>query len=123
MYTDNHIHDIVVKRNPSSSRKRSRDGIRSHITPAKKRSSFTSTECTSGEGHNCAQNMTENKGTELVSSLLFIVIERYTIHYSIMMFFLYFSSAAVTMRTYLRVMTALYVTAPFWLSLKMWNSK
>lgn len=68
MYTDNHIHDIVVKRNPSSSRKRSRDGKRSHITPAKKRSSFTSTKFTSGEGHNCAQDMTENKGTELCCS-------------------------------------------------------
>ncbi|XP_048022289.1 helicase POLQ-like [Megalobrama amblycephala] len=68
MYTDNHIHDIVVKRNTSSSRKRSRDGIRSHITPAKKRSSFTSTKCTSGEGHTYAEDMTENKGTELCCS-------------------------------------------------------
>uniref|UniRef100_A0A673JT56 Helicase POLQ-like n=1 Tax=Sinocyclocheilus rhinocerous TaxID=307959 RepID=A0A673JT56_9TELE len=44
MYTDNHMHEIVVKRN-FSSRKRSRDGMRSHITPAKKRSSFTSETC------------------------------------------------------------------------------
>lgn len=87
MYTDNYIHEIVVKRNPSSSRKRSRDGIRSHITPAKKRSSFTSTKCTSGEQHNCAQDMTENKGTELVSSLLFLFFKRYTLVSSIMMFF------------------------------------
>ncbi|XP_077088997.1 helicase POLQ-like [Siphateles boraxobius] len=68
MYTDDHIHDIVVKRNPSSSRKRLRDGIRSHITPAKKRSSFTSTKCTSVKGQNCARDMTENKGTELCCS-------------------------------------------------------
>uniref|UniRef100_A0A8C2JD87 Helicase POLQ-like n=1 Tax=Cyprinus carpio TaxID=7962 RepID=A0A8C2JD87_CYPCA len=45
MYTDNHMREIVVKRNTSSSRKRSRDGTRSHITPAKKRSSFTSETC------------------------------------------------------------------------------
>lgn len=55
MYTDHHINEIVVKRNTSSSRKRSRDGVRSHITPAKKRSSVTS-------------DMTESKNTELCCS-------------------------------------------------------
>lgn len=54
MYADNHIQDIVVKRNTSSSRKRSRDGVRRHITPAKKRSSVTS-------------DMTDSKDTDLVS--------------------------------------------------------
>ncbi|KAI7796228.1 helicase POLQ-like, partial [Triplophysa rosa] len=54
-YADNHIQDIVVKRNTSSSRKRSRDGVRSHITPAKKRSSVTS-------------DMTDSKDTDLCCS-------------------------------------------------------
>lgn len=67
MYTDNHMHEIVVKRNTSSSRKRSRDGMRSHITPAKKRSSFTSETCSTVEGHTHIQDTSENKGTELVS--------------------------------------------------------
>ncbi|XP_056587206.1 helicase POLQ-like isoform X2 [Triplophysa dalaica] len=55
MYADNHIQDIVVKRNTSSSRKRSRDVVRSHITPAKKRSSVTS-------------DMTDSKDTDLCCS-------------------------------------------------------
>ncbi|XP_016386800.1 helicase POLQ-like [Sinocyclocheilus rhinocerous] len=67
MYTDNHMHEIVVKRN-FSSRKRSRDGMRSHITPAKKRSSFTSETCSTVEGHTYTQNTSENKGTELCCS-------------------------------------------------------
>ncbi len=69
MYTDNFMHEIVVKRNSSSSRKRSRDGMRSHITPAKKRSSFTSETCSTVEGHTHIQDMSENKGTGLVSRL------------------------------------------------------
>uniref|UniRef100_A0A8C1FFC4 Helicase POLQ-like n=2 Tax=Cyprinus carpio TaxID=7962 RepID=A0A8C1FFC4_CYPCA len=68
MYTDNHMREIVVKRNTSSSRKRSRDGTRSHITPAKKRSSFTSETCSTVEGHTHTQDMSENKGTELCCS-------------------------------------------------------
>uniref|UniRef100_A0A8C2AHW4 Helicase, POLQ like n=1 Tax=Cyprinus carpio TaxID=7962 RepID=A0A8C2AHW4_CYPCA len=60
------MREIVVKRNTSSSRKRSRDGTRSHITPAKKRSSFTSETCSTVEGHTHTQDMSENKGTELV---------------------------------------------------------
>ncbi|XP_073681015.1 helicase POLQ-like [Garra rufa] len=68
MYTDNHIQEIVVKRNTSSSRKRSRDGMRSHITPAKKRSSFTSETCSAVEGHTYTQDMSENKDTELCCS-------------------------------------------------------
>uniref|UniRef100_A0A8C1C7A4 Helicase, POLQ like n=1 Tax=Cyprinus carpio carpio TaxID=630221 RepID=A0A8C1C7A4_CYPCA len=67
MYSDNHMHEIVVKRN-SSSRKRSRDGLKSHITTAKKRSSVTSETCSTVEGHPYTQDMSENKGTELVSS-------------------------------------------------------
>ncbi|XP_052444930.1 helicase POLQ-like [Carassius gibelio] len=68
MNTDNHMHEIVVKRNTSSSRKRSRDGMRSHITPAKKRSSFTSETCSTVEGHTHTPDMSENKGTELCCS-------------------------------------------------------
>ncbi|KAF4098664.1 helicase POLQ-like isoform X1 [Onychostoma macrolepis] len=68
MYTDNDIHEIVVKRNISSSRKRSRDGMRSHITPAKKRSSFTSETCSTVEGHTHIQDMSKNKDTELCCS-------------------------------------------------------
>ncbi|XP_050949840.1 helicase POLQ-like isoform X1 [Labeo rohita] len=68
MFTDNHMHEIVVKRNTSSSRKRSRDGMRSHITPAKKRSSFTSETCSTVEEHTCTQDMSENKDTELCCS-------------------------------------------------------
>ncbi|XP_059398175.1 helicase POLQ-like [Carassius carassius] len=67
MYTDNHMHEIVVKRN-SSSRKRSRDGLRSHITPSKKRSSFTSVTCSTVEGHTYTQDMSMNKATELCCS-------------------------------------------------------
>uniref|UniRef100_A0A8C2HXG1 Helicase, POLQ like n=1 Tax=Cyprinus carpio TaxID=7962 RepID=A0A8C2HXG1_CYPCA len=67
MYSDKHMHEIVVKRN-SSSRKRSRDGLKSHITTAKKRSSVTSETCSTVEGHTYTQDMSENKGTELVSS-------------------------------------------------------
>ncbi|XP_016365618.1 helicase POLQ-like [Sinocyclocheilus rhinocerous] len=68
MYTDNHMHEIVVKRNTSSSRKRSRDGMRSRITPAKKRSSFTSETCSTVEGHTHTRDMSENNGTELCCS-------------------------------------------------------
>ncbi|KTG43406.1 hypothetical protein cypCar_00005036 [Cyprinus carpio] len=67
MYSDNHMHEIVVKRN-SSSRKRSRDGLKSHITTAKKRSSVTSETCSTVEGHPYTQDMSENKGTELCCS-------------------------------------------------------
>lgn len=66
MYTDNHRHDIVVKRNTSSSKKRSRDGVRSHVTPAKKRSSFTSTTCLADKEQIYTQDMAENEGAELV---------------------------------------------------------
>uniref|UniRef100_A0A8C2HX65 Helicase POLQ-like n=1 Tax=Cyprinus carpio TaxID=7962 RepID=A0A8C2HX65_CYPCA len=65
MYSDKHMHEIVVKRN-SSSRKRSRDGLKSHITTAKKRSSVTSETCSTVEGHTYTQDMSENKGTELM---------------------------------------------------------
>ncbi|XP_051960498.1 helicase POLQ-like [Xyrauchen texanus] len=68
MYTDNHMYDIVVKRNSSSSRKRSWNGMRSHITPPKKRPSFTSGTCSAGDGHTYSQDMTENKDTELCFS-------------------------------------------------------
>uniref|UniRef100_A0A8C1XSU3 Helicase POLQ-like n=1 Tax=Cyprinus carpio TaxID=7962 RepID=A0A8C1XSU3_CYPCA len=64
MYSDKHMHEIVVKRN-SSSRKRSRDGLKSHITTAKKRSSVTSETCSTVEGHPYTQDMSENKSTEL----------------------------------------------------------
>ncbi|XP_051533480.1 helicase POLQ-like isoform X1 [Myxocyprinus asiaticus] len=64
MYTDNHMYDIVVKRNTSSSRKRSRNGMKTHITPPKKRSSFTSGTCSAGDEHTYTQDMTENKDTE-----------------------------------------------------------
>uniref|UniRef100_A0A673N3V4 Helicase POLQ-like n=1 Tax=Sinocyclocheilus rhinocerous TaxID=307959 RepID=A0A673N3V4_9TELE len=60
------MHEIVVKRNTSSSRKRSRDGMRSRITPAKKRSSFTSETCSTVEGHTHTRDMSENNGTELM---------------------------------------------------------
>lgn len=69
MYTDNQLHDIVVKRNTSSSRKRSRDGVRSHVTPAKKRSSFTSTTtCLADKEQIYTQDMAENEGVELCCS-------------------------------------------------------
>ncbi|XP_051537645.1 helicase POLQ-like isoform X1 [Myxocyprinus asiaticus] len=68
MYTGSrsHIQDIVVKRN--SSRKRSRNGMRNHFTPAKEQSSFTSGTCSVGDGHTYTQDMTENKDTELCCS-------------------------------------------------------
>ncbi|XP_058614190.1 helicase POLQ-like isoform X2 [Onychostoma macrolepis] len=42
--------------------------MRSHITPAKKRSSFTSETCSTVEGHTHIQDMSKNKDTELCCS-------------------------------------------------------
>ncbi len=86
--------------------------MRSHITPAKKRSSFTSETCSTVEGHTHIQDMSENKGTGLVSRLSLLSLKDvHCFKHANGVSFL--SSAAVTMRTYLRAMTALWVTAPF----------